>query len=113
MVIKEKSVNGMHVLTLIGRLDIFSRNNFREVIENHKKAGTKGLIIDLQGVTFIDSVGIGALVVAGKTFQSVKGKIILANPQDSVKSALDAMNLSALLPVFTTDNEYSQFSQPA
>ncbi|MEZ4305718.1 MAG: STAS domain-containing protein [Nitrospirales bacterium] len=111
MVIKEKSVNGMQVLILIGKLDIFSRNNFRDVIEGHKKAGTRGLIIDLHGVTFIDSIGIGALVVAGKTFQSIKGKIILANPQGTVKAALEAMNLSALLPIFMTDQEYETFSQ--
>lgn len=112
MVIKEKSVNGMQVLSLNGKLDIFSRNSFRDTIENHKKNGTKGLIIDLHGVSFIDSVGIGALVLAAKTFQGIKGKVILVNPQDNVKTALHSMNLSTLLPIFETDNEFSKFSQP-
>ncbi len=113
MVIKEKTVNGMKVLSLVGKLDIFSRNSFREKIEDHKRNGVKGLIIDLNGISFIDSVGVGALVVAAKTFQNIKGKVILVNPQESVKKALDAMNLSSLLPILITDNEYSQFSQTA
>lgn len=111
MVIKEKSVNGMHVLSLIGKLDIFSRNNFRDTIENHKKSGTKGLIIDMHGISFIDSVGVGALVLAAKTFQGSKGKVILVNPQDTVKKVLAQMNLSQLLPVFATDENFSSFSE--
>ncbi|MGB0910765.1 MAG: STAS domain-containing protein [Nitrospirales bacterium] len=112
MIIKEKLINGMHVLCLTGKLDIFSRNSFRDTVETHKKNGTKGLILDLQGVSFIDSVGIGALVLAAKTFQGVKGKVILVNPQDIVKTALHTMNLSAILPIFETDTEYSTFTQP-
>ncbi len=112
MVIKEKSVNGMHVLSLTGKLDTFSRNSFRDRIESHKKNGTKGLILDLQGVTFIDSVGIGTLVLAAKMFKGIKGKVILVNPQDIVKIALNAMNLSSILPIFDTDPEYATFTQP-
>ncbi len=112
MVIKEKMVNGMHVLSLTGKLDIFSRNSFRDTIENHKNNGAKGLIVDLQGVSFIDSVGIGALVLAAKTFRTIKGKVILVNPQDIVKTALSAMNLSATLPIFEADSEYTTFTQP-
>ena len=111
MVIKEKTVNDLPVVSLMGRLDLFSKNAFQELIEKHRSIGTKGLIVDLKGVSFIDSVGLGLLTVAAKTFQGVKGKLIIVNPQDTVKKILDQMNFSKILPLFSTDDEFSQFSQ--
>ena len=111
MVIKEKTVNDLPVVSLMGRLDLFSKNAFQELLEKHRNLGTKGLIVDLKGVSFIDSVGLGMLTVAAKTFQGVKGKLILVNPQDTVKHILDQMNFSKVLPLFSADDEFSQFSQ--
>ncbi|GJL63611.1 MAG: anti-sigma factor antagonist [Nitrospirales bacterium] len=110
MVIKQKSINGMQVLSLIGKLDIFSKNSFNETIAYHREQGIKGLILDLRGVTFIDSVGIGALVSAAKTFKQMKGKVVLVNPQETVKQILEQMNIIQLIPIFTADETYSSFS---
>lgn len=111
MLIKEKTVNKLPVACLVGRFDLFSKNAFLELIEKHKNLGTKGLIVDLRGVSAIDSVGLGTLAAAAHTFQGIKGKLILVNPQDPVKSILNRMNFSELLPMFSTDDEFSKFSE--
>ena len=73
MIIKEKTVNGLPILCLNGKLDIFSKNNFRETAEKYRETGGKGLILDFEGITFVDSVGLGTLTLVVKTFQKLKG----------------------------------------
>lgn len=111
MIIKEKTMNGLPVLSLSGRLDFFSRNAFKETAEKYTEMHTKGLILDLQGVTFMDSVGVGALTTVAKTFQKLKGRMILVNPQEQVKSLLCEMKLEKILPMYKSDEQFSQFFQ--
>lgn len=104
-------MNGLPVLSLSGKLDIFSRNAFQETAEKYTETGTKGLILDFQGITFVDSVGLGVLAVVARTFQKLKGRIILVNPQGQVKSLFVEMNLGKIIPMYQTDEEFSQFSE--
>jgi anti-sigma B factor antagonist len=111
MIIKEKTMNGLPVMCLSGKLDIFSRNAFKEAAEKYTETGPKGLILDFQGITFVDSVGLGVLAVVARTFQKLKGRIILVNPQGQVKSLFLEMNLAKMIPMYKTDEEFSQFSE--
>ena len=111
MIIKEKTVNGLPILCLNGKLDIFSKNNFRETAEKYRKTGGKGLILDFEGITFIDSVGLGTLTLVAKTFQKMKEQVILVNPQEQVQSIFLEMNFRKIIPMYKTDESYSQFSE--
>ena len=111
MVIKEKTVNNLSVLSLSGKLDIFSKNALKDAADKFKDSGAKGLILDLEGITFIDSVGLGILTLVAQTFQKVKGRVIVVNPQDQVQTVLKEMNLERLIPMYKTDEEFSQFSE--
>jgi anti-anti-sigma factor len=111
MIIKEKTVNGLPILCLNGKLDIFSKNNFRETAEKYQGSGAKGLILDFEGITFVDSVGLGTLTLVVKTFQKLKGRVILVNPQEQVKSMFVEMNVGKVIPMYKTDESYSQFSE--
>jgi len=111
MIIKEKIVNGLSVLSLTGKLDIFSKNTFKDTTDKYCETGTKGLILDFQGVTFMDSVGLGILTMVAKNFQKLRSRIILVNPQNHVKTLLLETKLGRLVPMYHTDAAFSQFSQ--
>ncbi len=111
MVIKEKMVNNLPVLSLSGKLDIFSKNALKDVADRYIESGAKGLILDLEGITFIDSVGIGILTLVAQMFQKLKGRVLVVNPQDQVQSMLKEINLDKLIPMYKTDAEFSQFSE--
>ncbi|UCH90581.1 MAG: STAS domain-containing protein [Nitrospirota bacterium] len=111
MIIKEKTVNGLPILCLNGKLDVFSKNNFKEMAEKYQGDGTKGLILDFEGITFVDSIGLGTLTFVGKIFQKLKGRVILVNPQEPVKSLFLKMNVGEIIPMYKTDENYSQFSE--
>ncbi|MCA9499297.1 MAG: STAS domain-containing protein [Nitrospirales bacterium] len=111
MIIKERTMNGLPVVSLSGKLDIFSKNAFKETAEKYTDANSKGLILDFQGVTFLDSVGLGALVLLAKTFLKLKGRMIIVNPQEQVKRLLGEMHMEKIIPMFTTDAQFSTFSE--
>jgi len=111
MIIKEKTVNGLPILCLKGKLDIFSKNTFRETAEKYQKTGGKGLILDFAGITFVDSDGLGILTIVARTFQIMKGRVILVNPQEQVKAIFVKMDFGKIIPMYKTDESYSQFSE--
>jgi len=104
-------MNGLPVVSLSGKLDIFSKNAFKDTAEKYTEVNSKGLILDFQGVTFMDSVGLGALMVLARTFQKLKGRIIVVNPQDQVKTLLSEMNVAKMIPMYATDEQFSAFSE--
>ena len=110
MLIKEKKANGVPVLALTGKLDIFAKNAFREALEKHQKQGGK-LLLDIKGISFIDSIGIGTLVVAAQAFEKLKGSLILVNPTEAVQSILTKMNLPDIMTILTANEDYSSFSK--
>jgi anti-anti-sigma factor len=57
------------------------------------------LVLDLSGVTFLDSVGLGALISAYKRSRRNGGDLIIAKRSPQVHEILE---LSGLLHVFTT-----------
>jgi len=110
MIIKERETQGVPILVLSGKLDMFAKNAFKEAIEKHREAQAKRVIVDMKAVSFIDSVGLGGLALAVKAFQELKGSVIIVNPQDTVKSILQNVNFSKLLPMFETNEDYTTFS---
>lgn len=110
MVIREKETQGVPVLILSGKLDLFAKNAFKEVIQKYKENGVKRILVDMKNVSFIDSAGLGVLAVGVKMFQEIKGNLILVNPQGSVKTVLENANFSSLLSMFNTNENYSEFS---
>jgi anti-anti-sigma regulatory factor len=40
----------------------------------------------------------------------LKGRVILVNPQEEVKSIFVEMNFGKIIPMYKTDESYSQFS---
>ncbi|MCZ6801102.1 MAG: STAS domain-containing protein [Nitrospirae bacterium] len=110
MLIKEKKANGVPVLALTGKLDIFAKNAFREALEKHQTQGSK-ILLDFKGISFIDSVGIGTLVVAAQAFKKLKGSLILVNPTELVQEILTKMDLPNILTILTANEDYSSFSK--
>lgn len=59
MIIKERETQGVPILVLSGRLDMFAKNAFKEAIAKHREAQAKRVIVDMKAVSFIDSAGLG------------------------------------------------------
>ncbi len=66
----------------IGRIDVFSAPELRNVLDRHLNAGTIRFILDLAAVTFLDSAGMAALVSLLKRARTAGGDVKLVWPRE-------------------------------
>jgi anti-anti-sigma factor len=77
-----EALEDCQVFHLAGLLDAFSEPVFVKVVTRHLKKGSPNLILDLTGIDFIDSSGVGALVQLAKLVQERGGIFqVVSNPR--------------------------------
>ncbi|MHB2016066.1 MAG: STAS domain-containing protein [Candidatus Xenobia bacterium] len=68
---------GLHRITVTGELDINTSPRLKKTIDVSIDAGRVQLVIDFNGVRYIDSTGLGVLVAAQRRLKDMKGNILL------------------------------------
>lgn len=56
-------------------------------------------VIDLGGVSFIDSSGLGVLVGALKRYESTGHRVVLRSPSSGLKKVLDTTGLAGVFSI--------------
>lgn len=100
MQLKERKEQGATILDFEGRFDFSARREFKEAIEQIQERGEQQIILNLEGVSFIDSSALGMLVVAHQNSKLKQGHICLVNPQTYVRQILDLANVPKMIPVY-------------
>jgi len=94
--IDQQTINSTCLLTLAGNLDSFSVATLKERMDSQFGAGVHSFIIDLSGVEFMDSAGLGQLVAALKISSSHGGDVILVGANKGVKDLLRMTRLDTI-----------------
>ena len=77
---------------------------FRERIRNIL-LGTQQIVVDLSGIEYIDSGGLGTLVGALASTRNRKGEIKLVRPNQLVVDLLQRTRLNTVFKTYESDNE--------
>jgi len=93
------SRDGMRILRLSGPLTLHTIFPFQEAVRADKATT---LIVDLSGVSYVDSVGIGALVGAYVSRQRDSRKLALVGAGERVMASLRVSGLAQFFPSFPT-----------
>ena len=88
-----------------GRLDVTGAPALKDAITEAIKNGKPRLVIDLEGVSFVDSTGLGSVIAALKLVRSSKGDLRLAAPNQQVRVVLELTTLDRVFPYFATVEE--------
>ena len=94
----EELAGGITKVILEGRLDIDGAAAVdlqMNVIGGSKKA----VLLDLQKVSFLGSMGLRALVAPARTIKSRGGKMVIFGPNELVEKVLRAAGIDSLIPV--------------
>jgi len=81
------------VLTVAGELDVVGAPEVRQAVMDAVKDGRCCLVLDLSGVDFIDSFGIGVLVGALKRVRLLDGDLMMVVPEPRVRRVLEVCDL--------------------
>ena len=75
------------------------------LVEEILNEGTRKILLNLSGMEYIDSNGLGELVQSLKTSKRFGASLRLLKPQDRVKKTLTLTNLLPMFSVYETENE--------
>ena len=99
--ITQREREGIPILDFKGRLTVGNEATaFREKISALNQAGTHNLVVNLGGVDYIDSTGLGALVMSYTSLQKSGGKVRLLNLTRRSIELLVMTKLTTIFEVF-------------
>ncbi len=100
MEIQERTLQDVVVLDLTGKLTIGEGDELlKERISNLVQQGHHNLLLNLEGVPYVDSAGLGEIVRTYTTVSRQGGKLKLVN---LTKRITDLLAITKLLTVFET-----------
>jgi anti-anti-sigma factor len=97
--------NGVTVVAPTGRLDVAGAPALKDAISEALKNGTPRVVIDMEGISFVDSTGLGSVIAALKQIRSSQGDLRLAAPNQQVRVVLELTTLDRVFPYFSTVEE--------
>ena len=98
-----RSEDGIRVdLVPIGELDAYSVAQFREAFA--RLAEEKFCIVNLSGVQFMDSAGLGALIGGIRRIREAEGQVVIFSNREAITKLLHTTGFDRIVPV---KNSYS------
>ena len=93
---QEQQEDGWVEVGVDGRLDNYWADHFKSVLEDLVRGGRQKVRLNLAGVSYLSSAGIGVLLWCRKHLESVRGKLVVANLSGPVKEVLEASHLGTI-----------------
>lgn len=90
--------NGHTVLAVKGEVDVYTAPRLRERLVELVTEGKRKIVVDLEGVDFLDSTGLGVLVGGLKRLRSNDGEMSLVSTQSRI---LKVFEITGLTKVFS------------
>lgn len=90
--------DGITMLRLSGKLDIEGTLAVDPQFAELSKSKDK-VIVDLEHVDFLASLGMRTLVSSAKSLMEKGGRLVLLNPQAGVEKAIKSAGLDTIIPI--------------
>jgi anti-anti-sigma factor len=84
---------------LKGRMEFSDHRIFRELIDKLGGVGQKSVVFDLSGLEFIDSSGLGMLIIARNLAQQKKVDFRLTKPRETVRRVLEIAKFASIAQI--------------
>jgi anti-sigma B factor antagonist len=96
---------GIAILSMKGRLTVGDATELREKVNEELAAGKVRIILDLAGVDYIDSTGLGSMVICFTSIKKAGGALKLANLNKRNIELLVLTKLHTIFEVFADEQE--------
>jgi anti-sigma B factor antagonist len=94
---RAESPSGPVVISATGELDVYTAPRLRAALDS--EPATAGLVVDLSGLDFIDSTGLGVIVATHQRLSDAGGQLVLAVGSDRVERPFKLAGLLGVLNV--------------
>ena len=91
-----------------GALDATKSQEFREEVIKLLDNQPKIVLVDLKDITFMDSSGLGSLVLAFKTLRAADTKLVLCSINEQVKILFELTGMDKVFEIFSNQDEFNK-----
>ena len=110
LAITDELVGETRVVRCVGEIDLATVPGLRDRVTGLQVDGPPRLVIDLTGVTFIDSLGLGALIGFHKRARVLQGSLVVV-PSQAARRVLAATALDRVFVIRETlDDALAHYS---
>lgn len=93
------------VLDVSGEIDVYTAPKLRERLIELVAAGSHRVIVNLEGVDFLDSTGLGVLVGALKRVKAHGGSLSLICTQEKILKIFEITGLTKVFDIYPSEDE--------
>jgi len=95
-----RTVDDRTVVEVGGEIDVYTAPKLREQLVELINSGHYHLIVNLEGVDFLDSTGLGVLVGALKRVRAHEGSLLLVCTQERLLKIFRITGLAKVFPIY-------------
>lgn len=95
----------IQLVAVTGELDMSNAPDLRRLVEMALRAGRNSVVVDLDGVTHMDSSGLAALIAAHQLTEERRGRLALVITSSSVRRTVEVRGLDRLFTIAATRDE--------
>lgn len=93
------------IVTVGGEIDVYTAPKLREQLIDLVSAGSYHLVVDMEGVDFLDSTGLGVLVGGLKRVRAHDGSLRLVCTQERILKIFRITGLTKVFPIHNSIEE--------
>jgi anti-sigma B factor antagonist len=97
---RRRDADGRDVVVVRGEIDVATSNALRDELYAVIDGGSRSLVVDLSGLGFIDSSGLGVLVGSLKHMRERDGRLVISG---LAQPALRVFEITGLTELFTLE----------
>jgi anti-sigma B factor antagonist len=94
-----RSEGGRTVVEVTGEIDVYTAPKLREQLADLVDAGRNDIVVDMRGVDFLDSTGLGVLVGGLKRIRQNDGSMHLVCTQERILKIFRITGLTKVFPI--------------
>lgn len=103
--VTSRQEGGRTVISVRGEIDVYTAPSLRERLNELVASGHYNLVVDMEGVEFLDSTGLGVLVGGLKRVRSHDGTLRLVCVQEKILKVFRITGLTKVFPIHATLEE--------
>ncbi len=106
MKVEVKELNGIKVVKLIGQVRISTQNEFKDLLDNLvKESEGQVVIVNMEGIIYMNSIGLGIIIDTYKKFKEMKGRMVLCNLLPEIMNLFEVTRLNRFIEIYSSESE--------
>jgi anti-anti-sigma factor len=99
LTVEASPVDGFTTVRVAGEIDVATSPRLRDALLDSIRHNGATVLLDMSGVTFMDSTGIGVLIGTERRVAIEGGRLIVCRPSGAVTRLLDVLGVARFLDI--------------